>query len=74
MQTNPVKAIHEYCLECCLNNPNEVRLCNASECPLWAFRLGKNPYRTKRELTEEQKAELAERLKSGKLAKKHPIP
>ena len=77
MQTNPVKAIREYCLECCLNNPNEVRLCNASECPLWAFRLGKNPYRTKRELTEEQLQIARERMKNAnqaKLSKNHQLP
>ena len=68
MQTKPVKAIREYCLECCLNNANEVRECTASGCPLYAFRMGKNPYRTKRELTDEEKAKLAERLNSARLA------
>ena len=77
MQTNPVKAIREYCLECCLNNANEVRECTASGCPLYAFRMGKNPYRTKRELTEEQLQIARERMKNAnqaKLAKNHHLP
>lgn len=45
--TNPVKAIRAYCLECCLEQPSEVKLCAADECPLWEFRMGKNPYRAK---------------------------
>ena len=65
MQTNPVKAIREYCLGCCLESAKEVKLCPAAECSLHAFRMGTNPYRKKRELTPEQKAQLAERLKNA---------
>lgn len=66
MQTNPIKAIKEYCLECCMENLSEVKACTATECALYAFRLGKNPYRAKKVLTEDQKRELAERLKPAK--------
>ena len=45
MQTNPAKAIREYCLSCCLESTMEVKLCPASDCALHAFRFGKNPYR-----------------------------
>lgn len=62
-QTNPVKAIRAYCLNCCLENANEVAQCSASGCELWEFRMGKNPYRAKRVYTEEQKAIMAERLR-----------
>ena len=58
----PMKAIRAKCLDCCCGSSNEVRLCTAESCPLHPFRLGKNPYRAKRELTDEQKATLAERL------------
>ena len=58
----PMKAIRAKCLDCCCGSSNEVRLCTAESCALHPFRLGKNPYRAKRELTEEQKATLAERL------------
>lgn len=57
--TNPVKAIRAFCLDCCGGNQNCVKDCSAPKCALYAFRLGRNPYRAKRELTEEQRAALA---------------
>lgn len=66
MQTNPVKAIREKCLDCCCNNANEVSVCPAEDCPLYQFRFGKNPYRKKREYTEEQREEMAERLSNAR--------
>lgn len=70
--TNPVKAIRAKCLDCCCGQVNEVKLCPCHDCPLYPFRFGKNPYRQKRELTEEQKAAMAERLQRAKLAQNRP--
>ena len=53
MQTNPVKAIREKCLDCCCGSAQEVSMCVIEDCALYAFRLGKNPYRKKREVPEE---------------------
>ncbi len=58
----PMKAIRAKCLDCSCYQVNEVKLCSTINCPLYAYRLGKNPYRVKRELTEEQKADLVKRL------------
>ena len=58
-----VKAIRAKCLDCCGYSPSEVRLCPAEECALHPFRFGKNPYRTKREMSEEQRAAAAERFR-----------
>ena len=44
MQTTPAKAIRQYCLSCCLEQPIEVKLCPDDECPLHPFRFGRNPY------------------------------
>lgn len=66
MITNPIKAIRAKCLECSCENVNEVRECPITDCALYPFRFGKNPYRTKRELSEEQKAVLAERLRNNR--------
>lgn len=63
---NPVKAIRAKCLDCCCGQPNEVRLCTIERCPLHPFRFGTNPYRAKREYTEEQRAEMALRLKNAR--------
>lgn len=57
---NPVKAIRAKCLDCCCDQIEEVKQCPAEECPLHPFRLGKNPYRTKREMSKEQR----ERMKA----------
>lgn len=61
-QTNPVKAIKEKCLDCCCGQWQEVQLCPKENCALHAFRFGKNPYRAKREYSEEQLARMRERI------------
>lgn len=62
MQTNPVKAIREKCLDCCCGSVTEVKLCPSSDCALFPFRFGKNPYRRSRELSEEEREALRHRL------------
>lgn len=62
MITNPVKTIRAFCIDCCGGSTNEVKLCTAPKCALYPFRLGKNPYRAKRVMTDEQRAEAKERL------------
>ena len=59
---NPLKAIREKCLDCMCGSPVEVKRCVCDDCPLFPFRFGKNPFRKKRELTDEQKKQLAEKL------------
>lgn len=41
----PMKAIRAKCLDCCCGQANEVRLCTATQCPLYDFRDGHNPNR-----------------------------
>jgi len=41
----PLKAIRLKCLDCVCDVPKEVRLCPATDCPLYPFRMGKNPNR-----------------------------
>ncbi len=43
-KTTPLKAIREKCLECSAQVKSEVRNCRCPDCPLFHFRLGKNPY------------------------------
>jgi hypothetical protein len=61
MITNPVKAIRAKCLDCNYTS-QEVDLCPCKDCALWPFRHGKNPYRAKRVMSEEQKKAATERL------------
>ena len=69
--TNPVKAIRAFCIDCCGGSSNEVKLCTAPKCALYPFRLGKNPYRTKRVMTDEQRAEATERLAKARQNKQN---
>ena len=64
--TNPIKAIRAKCLDCMCGQVNEVKLCPGTDCALYPFRMGKNPYLKPRHYTEEQKVALLERLKGKK--------
>lgn len=68
MNTSPIKAIREFCLECCGGSSAAVKNCTAPNCNLYAFRFGKNPY-IKRELTAEQKAAMRDRLSEARAKK-----
>lgn len=70
-ETNPVKVIRRYCLEVCGGgSAKNVTECQGDKmitpCPLYPFRQGKNPYRAKRVMTEEQKALLRENFNKRK--------
>lgn len=51
-------AIREKCLDCCLDQTVEVKLCTAERCPIWPFRLGKDPFKSQREMSPAQIAVL----------------
>lgn len=61
------------CLDCCCNNMEEVKECPCTDCALYPFRFGKNPYRTKRELTDEQKQRMTEVLAAAREKQKGVI-
>ena len=66
----PIKAIRAKCLDCCCDQRDEVKLCPAKDCPLWPFRMGKNPNRSKN-MTDEQRLAAKERLAKARAAKKN---
>ncbi len=39
-----LKAIRAKCLDCCCDQPSEVRKCTAFRCALWPFRLSSKPF------------------------------
>ena len=55
----PIKAIRAKCLECSCGNNAEVRECVIPDCPLYPYRMGKNPYI---KLPEERKAKMTANL------------
>ena len=64
VKRTPIKAIRAFCIDCCGGQISEVRLCPSTDCPLYVYRFGKNPY-SSRELTEEQKEAFRERMHKG---------
>jgi len=66
-EVSPMKAIRQKCLDCSCGSSEEVKNCFAKKCPLYQFRFGykldENGNRRKRDLTDEQRQEMAERLK-----------
>ena len=71
--TSPLKAIRAKCLECSTDSPSEVQNCNVFSCELYSFRFGKNPFRTKRVMSPEQKTAAILRLKKAREKKKASI-
>ena len=68
--TTAIRAIRAKCLDCVAGSSNLVKECEADDwCPLWKFRLGKNPNIKKRELTEDQREAL--RSKGRELARRY---
>ena len=62
---SPLQRIRQYCLGCC-GTAHEVKLCPVEDCPLWPMRFGRNSLVPKREMTEEQRAAVAERFRQAR--------
>lgn len=60
-QRNPVRAIRAHCLNCCGGSPKAVAECPSAQCALFAFRMGRNPYRAP--ASAAQKARALENLR-----------
>jgi hypothetical protein len=41
---SPLKAIRAKCMDCSVYKRTEVRKCTVIDCPLWPFRMRKNPW------------------------------
>ena len=65
-----LKAVKEHCKNtCCCGDMESWKNCTIKECMLWPFRMGKNPFRKKREMTGAQRTAAAERLRKAREAK-----
>ena len=38
-----IKAIRAFCVECTCGDPEWIRECPSNSCPLWVYRMGRNP-------------------------------
>ena len=45
---SPVKAMRAMCLDCMGGQVSWVKMCTSVGCPLWPFRMGKNPFHTRK--------------------------
>ena len=52
---NPLRALRARCLDCCCGDASEVRKCVAVDCPSWPFRIARNPFRKRVQLSAEEK-------------------
>ena len=67
MEPIPVlKAIRAKCMDCCAGHTQLVAECHIESCALHPFRMGKNPFRAKREMTDEQREAAADRLRRAR--------
>jgi hypothetical protein len=62
---SPLKALRLRCIDCCADQPSEVRLCTAVTCPSWPFRMGSNPWRSPSEGRRESGRRLARERSSS---------
>lgn len=65
-----LSAIRAKCLDCSCEQRSEVARCTSVSCALWPFRMGTNPFRAERTMSDEQRAAAAERLAAAREARK----
>jgi len=58
---SPLRTIRAHCIDCSVT-AHEVELCPVTKCKLWPYRLGHDPRREKRELSDEQREVIRNRL------------
>lgn len=61
--------IRAKCIDCSGGEMAEARKCVSTKCPLWPYRFGTNPFRVKRDVSDEQRAALAARLTKARAAR-----
>ena len=59
-ELSPVRAIRHKCMECSNWQYSEVKTCHMTDCPLYPYRLGKNPGIN---LTDDQREAMRQRMK-----------
>lgn len=62
-------AIRAKCLDCCCGQRAEVAACVVTSCALWPYRQNSNPFRSAREMSDEQRAAAGDRLAKARAAR-----
>ncbi len=50
-ELTPLRAVKAWCRDCSGFQPKEVRLCPSSDCPLYQYRMGRNPRRRRQKVS-----------------------
>lgn len=61
-----LQALRARCVDCCAGQVSEVRRCVSLNCPSWPFRMGYNPWRERKPLSAERKAQVAAALAAAR--------
>lgn len=48
-----LKVVREFCIDCQGGSRAQVRKCTSVGCALWPYRMGSNPFRTRRAKSED---------------------
>ena len=64
-------AIRAKCIDCCCGQISEVAACTSVTCALWPYRFNHNPFRSPREMSDEQRHAAGERLAKAREARAH---
>lgn len=59
---SPLKAIRDKCYDCSCGSSTEIKLCPITNCALYPFRFGKNPYRKKKPYSPDELEQLRARM------------
>lgn len=63
---NTLAAIRIFCLGCVGKSRAEVKRCSDTNCPFHPYRFGRNPFRKRREMTDEQRQAAADRFAAAR--------
>jgi hypothetical protein len=67
-----LRVIRAKCIDCSGGSESEARKCTAIGCALWPYRMASNPFRTPREMTEEQREAAAANLAAARARGRSP--
>lgn len=66
-RTSRGDAIRAYCVQICMCGSTKAVLeCVSTACPLWPFKMGNDPWRAQRDMSEDQRQAAADRLAAAR--------
>ena len=66
MRKSLIKTVRAHCIDCSGGQSSEVKSCQCKICNLYPYRMGRDPFRQKRVLSEAQKNQVRINLQKGR--------